>query len=106
MIARDVMTTDVVSVGPGMPTERIGRLLLQNNISAAPVIDASGALVGMLSEGDLIGRDEAAHTARRDWWLTLPADGEQLSESFLATLRAPARTASQVKAGGQHRRDH
>lgn len=97
--AADVMTTRVVSVLPSDRVEQVARVLLQNGISAAPVIGADGALAGMVSEGDLIGRSHASRdSARRDWWLSLLADGETLSPEFLATLRATERTAADVMA--------
>jgi hypothetical protein len=53
----------------------------------------------MVSEGDLIGGDEAAREARRDWWLTLLAEGETtLSPDFVASLRAPERNARDAMA--------
>jgi CBS domain-containing protein len=60
MQARDVMTSEVVSVRPDVPIRQIARLLRDKGISAVPVVDDSGAPVGMVSEGDLIGRDEQA----------------------------------------------
>jgi len=96
MKARDVMTTTVVSVRLDTPTREVAKLLSDKGISAVPVLDTAGAPVGMISEGDLIGRDEAAREARRDWWLTLLAEGEELSRDFLATLHAPERTARDV----------
>ena len=56
MNARDVMTRDVVSVTSDTPMRKIASLLLENRISAVPVVDSSGAPIGMVSEGDLIGR--------------------------------------------------
>jgi len=70
--ARDVMTSDVMSVRPDTPIGKIARLLLKRGISATPVVDDTGAPIGMVSEGDLIGRD--GRDARRDWWLSLVAD--------------------------------
>jgi CBS domain-containing protein len=52
----------------------------------------------MVSEGDLVGRDEAEREARRDWWLTLLAEGEELHPDFLATLRRDHRTAGNIMA--------
>jgi CBS domain-containing protein len=96
MNARDVMTTAVISVRLDTPTREIAKLLSDKGISAVPVLDSTGAPIGMISEGDLIGRDEAAREARRDWWLTLLAEGEELNPQFLATLHAPKRTARDV----------
>jgi len=98
MKASDVMTTEVVSVATDTPLQEVAKLLVSHGISAAPVIDAGGAPVGMISEGDLIGREEADREARRDWWLTLLAEGEDLHPDFLATLRGPNGSAGDVMA--------
>src|SRR5580693_6399978 len=58
MRAQEVMTTKVISVGPDAPTRDVARLLLDNRISAVPVVNSDGIPIGMVSEGDLIGRDE------------------------------------------------
>jgi CBS domain-containing protein len=96
MKANDVMTTDVVSVGPESSTRAVARLLAARGISAVPVIDADGAAIGMVSEGDLIARNDCDRLARRDWWLTLLADGEDLHPDFLASLREPSQAAREV----------
>lgn len=98
MKARDVMTSAVVSVVPDTPMREIAQVLRDHGISAVPVVDASGAASGMVSEGDLIARDEAGREARRDWWLTLLAEGETLDAEFVASLRAPERMARDVMA--------
>lgn len=96
MNARDVMTTEVVSVPPDSSVSEIARLLLGRGISAAPVVGADGVPLGMVSEGDLIGRDETSREARRDWWLALLAEGEPLHPEFLASLQPIARKARDV----------
>jgi CBS domain-containing protein len=96
MKARDVMTTRVVSVGAEASTRDIARLLDDNHISAVPVVDQQGRPVGMVSEGDLVGRDQLSRAARREWWLTLLAEGETLSPVFLASLKSLARPAREV----------
>ena len=88
MKAHDVTTSDVVSVHPETSTREVAQLLLKKEISAVPVIDELNAVVGMVSEGDLIGRTEPDHEARRDWWLSLLAEGETLNPDFLASFRA------------------
>jgi len=94
--ARDVMTTKVISVRADTPTHEIARLLLENHISAVPVLDKSGGPIGMVSEGDLIEGREAGREPRREWWLALLAEGGTLSPEFLASLRQPGRTADEV----------
>jgi CBS domain-containing protein len=97
--ARDVMTLAVVSVGIDTPMRQIAQILRDNAISAVPVVDPTGQAIGMVSEGDLIARDEASRTARRDWWLTLLAEGETtLSADFIASLPTPERKARDVMA--------
>ncbi len=96
MQAREFMTKDPVTVSPDTPTPEVARLLLAHGISAAPVVDDGGTPIGMVSEGDLLGRDEADRQARRDWWLMLLAEGEALHPDFLATLRNPQLTAREV----------
>ncbi len=56
MEAREIMTTDVVSLSPEMPVEDAGEVLLHYRIHGAPVIDTHGQLVGMVSVVDLVGR--------------------------------------------------
>jgi CBS domain-containing protein len=55
MKARDLMTSEVVSASPETPVRYIAALLSAHGISAVPVIDETGTVVGMVSEGDLIG---------------------------------------------------
>jgi CBS domain-containing protein len=90
MNARDVMTRDVVSVASDTPMRKIAALLVEKHISGVPVIDGSGAPIGMVSEGDLIGRSEAEREARQDWWLTTLAEGEAVNPEFLASLSYPS----------------
>jgi CBS domain-containing protein len=89
------MTAKVVAVGPDTPTNKISGLLLENEISAIPVVDGTGVPIGMVNEGDLIGCEEAA---RDDWRLALLADGAELNADNLANLRAPERTAREIMA--------
>jgi CBS domain-containing protein len=89
------MTSDVVSVRPEMPIWEVAQLLLNKTISAAPVIDDGGAPIGMVSEGDLIGRNEGERQARRDWWLALLAESTRL-EGLPASLRARERKVREV----------
>ena len=69
MRVRDIMTTPVHTVRQEAPVERAADLLAAKSVTALPVLDNFGALVGMVSEGDLLRHrvpsDPVAH-ARRD----------------------------------------
>ena len=93
MQARELMTTEVTVVPPDMPARKIALVLLDGGISAVPVVDATGAPIGMVSEGDLLGRRQDVRGQRREWWLTMLAEGESLSPEFLAHLRSTELTA-------------
>ena len=54
LTAADVMTADVISVGPDMPVRDIAELLYTRRISGVPVLDADSRLLGIVSERDLI----------------------------------------------------
>src|SRR5580693_1275972 len=54
MNAREVMTSAVISATADTPVRDIAQLLLQSHISAVPILDKSGAPIGMVSEGDLV----------------------------------------------------
>src|SRR5690348_17554232 len=69
MKASEVMTPTVVSIAPDATVLQAARLMLQHHISGLPVVDASGALVGILSEGDFLRRRETATERRRSRWL-------------------------------------
>ena len=88
-----IMTKDVVSALVGTRVRDVAILLLEKRISAVPVLAADQQLVGMVSEGDLIGRNVADRVARRDWWLALLKNGQPLAKSIEALV---ARSVEQV----------
>jgi len=68
MLIRDVMTKSLVTVPVDATIRDAARALVEHDISAAPVIDDSGAMVGIVSEIDLVRRDvlpdQRAHARR------------------------------------------
>jgi CBS domain-containing protein len=101
MLARDLMTKPVVTVSPDTPVNEVARILLDHGIGAAPVVDAAGVAIGMVSGGALVGRDgggrdDGEHEARRDSWLMLLAGGEKFQQNFLQGLRQPQCSARDV----------
>lgn len=85
MRARDVMTTTVHTVGPDTPVTEVAQLLLKHRISGAPVVDAEGRVLGVVSEGDLMRRPESGTIARRAWWLSLVASNDELARDYVKT---------------------
>ncbi|TVM07285.1 MAG: CBS domain-containing protein [Halomonas sp.] len=71
MQAVDIMTKDVISVGPEEEVSAIAQLLLNHHISAVPVIDDSHLVVGIVSEGDLMRRIRKEDGKESSWWLSL-----------------------------------
>lgn len=69
MQAKDVMTRNIISVPPDATVLQAARLMLQHHISGLPVIDQAGKLVGVLSEGDFLRRQETHTERRRSRWL-------------------------------------
>jgi CBS domain-containing protein len=83
MKASDIMVTDVISVKPDSEVQDVAALLLAKQISAVPVVDNTGALVGIVSEGDLLRRGEAGTGHERAWWLKLLMSRENLAAEFV-----------------------
>ena len=76
MKAADVMVTDVITVKPDNEVQDVAALMLAHHISAVPV-------VGIVSEGDLLRRDEAGTGHERNWWLKLLMSRESLAAEYL-----------------------
>jgi CBS domain-containing protein len=85
MLAKDVMTKQVVTVPPDASVPEIARLLLDRHISAVPVVDADDRVLGIVSEGDLIRRPEVAGPRRRSWWLALLSGGGGDAAEYVKT---------------------
>jgi CBS domain-containing protein len=84
--AAEIMTTNVKTVPPEASVAEVARVLADHGISAAPVCDDQGKLLGMLSEGDLLRPVARGSSTRRSWWLNLLAEGTELAPSFLECI--------------------
>lgn len=91
MRAIDVMTTEVISVGPDTSVQMLAALLSERGISGVPVVDAEGRVVGVVSEGDLLHRvetgterrPEGRAERRRSWWLEGIASDRELARDYV-----------------------
>ena len=57
MKAQDVMTRDLITIGPDTTLMEIAKTLLEHHISGLPVVDGDGRLLGIVSEGDLVYKE-------------------------------------------------
>jgi len=59
--AADIMTRNVITVTTSTSVKDLARLLTEHNISGVPVVDDSGALIGVVTESDLIDQNKKVH---------------------------------------------
>jgi len=83
MKAADVMVSAVITVGPECSVQDVAETLLENRISAVPVVANGRDLVGIVSEGDLIRRTEMDTERRRSRWLALLIGAQPLAAEFV-----------------------
>ncbi len=84
-LARDLMTPDVVTVPPETPVMAMARLLADRGISAVPVVDADGKVLGMVTEADLIRRLAGEEDRPASWFGSLFADPASQAERYART---------------------
>ena len=70
MKARDVMVSPVITVGDNDTVRDVAKLLIAKRISAVPVVNGAGKLVGIVTEADLMRRVEAGTEHCYSWWLS------------------------------------
>jgi CBS domain-containing protein len=105
---RDVMTSPVVTVGANTGFKAIAELLRSRAISAVPVVDTAGRVVGVVSEADLLPKQDRAELedrqrflegprARRDRARAAASTAGELMSCPAATIRADAPVAEAAR---------
>jgi CBS domain-containing protein len=61
LLAKDIMTADVITAKPATTVEELARILIEHKISGAPVVDDANRLVGIVTEHDLIKKNKRFH---------------------------------------------
>ncbi len=84
MQARDVMSQGAVCIGATESVFDAAELLLGARISAVPVVDAKGAVVGIVSEADLLRRTEIGTDAKKGWLARLLDSEASAAHDFVA----------------------
>src|ERR1700692_3724794 len=69
MRAHQIMTRPVITVTPETSIVEAANIMLHKHVSGLPVVDATGKLVGIVSEGDFIRRSEIGTQPKRGRWL-------------------------------------
>jgi CBS domain-containing protein len=82
MKATDVMVRDVVTIESDATVKDAMELLMKHDISALPVVDNDGAVVGIISEADLIRREDISTEKHRPWWLEAITPATTLAAEF------------------------
>jgi CBS domain-containing protein len=94
--AADIMTSQVTAVTRHTNMAEIASLLASKHLSAVPVCDPDNKIVGIVSESDILKPFRESVRTRRDWWLGVMAEGEELPQDFLDYIGQDKRTAADV----------
>jgi len=83
MRAHQIMTRSVISVTPDTTIVEAANIMLQRHVSGLPVVDETGKLVGVVSEGDFIRRAEIGTQRKRGRWLRFILGPGQSASDFV-----------------------
>lgn len=83
MYAMQVMTRPVVTIPADATVYSAADILLGARVSAAPVVDADGKLIGIVSEADLMNRPESGTVPAKSWLQRLLAPESVLAREYL-----------------------
>jgi CBS domain-containing protein len=93
MKASDVMSSRVVSIAPEATVLEAIELMLENRISGLPVVERTGALVGIVTEGDFLRRAETGTERKRPRWLEFLIGPNSLAGDY---VRSHGRKVAEV----------
>ena len=108
LTAADVMTTDVITVKKETTIRELAELFARHRISMAPVVDDNGAMIGIVTETDLVEQDKSLHIptviSLFDWVIYLESDkkfekqlkkmtGQTVGDIYTQTVKTVASTA-------------
>jgi CBS domain-containing protein len=96
MNASQVMTRSLVSIGPDASILEAAGLMLEHKVSGLPVIDESGDLVGVVTEGDFLRREEIGSQIRRPRWIEFFTTPGRLAGEY---VHASGRKVRDVMSG-------
>ena len=82
MQAKDIMTAKVETVSPTTSVQDAAQLMVDKRVSGLPVVSSDGALLGIVSEGDLLHRGELGTERKRSFWLRIFTDSDELASEY------------------------
>ena len=88
MQARDVMVSPVITAGKSATVREVAKILLEKRISAVPVVDNVGKLVGIVTESDLMRRAEAGTEHPYSWWVHFLAGDATIAADYVKSHAA------------------
>lgn len=89
--ASELMSRNVIAIGPEVPVASIARLLADRGISAVPVTEPNGRLLGIVTEADLIRRVAAQEDRPAGWLARMFENPNRQAERFARTRGRTAR---------------
>jgi len=96
MLVHDLMTRDVITVQPDTPLKTVARLLVEHRIGGVPVVDASGVVLGVVSESDFALKELGAEGSHQSRLARLLGRPNRDAERLLATTAGEAMTRPAV----------
>jgi CBS-domain-containing membrane protein len=83
MQARDVMVSPVITARKSATVREVAKILVEKRISAVPVVDNVGKLVGIVTESDLMRRAEAGTERPYSWWVRFLAGDATIAADYV-----------------------
>ena len=95
MLAKDVMKTELVTVGENTPVKEIARKMLDHDISGLPVVNEQGEILGVVSELDLM-RKQIKPNEPSIWTMIWGMDPDREKQHRDAIRKYMGKTAGDV----------
>jgi CBS domain-containing protein len=96
MRVRQLMTTDVVTVGPDASLKEVASLLARHRISGLPVVDSDGRVLGVVSETDIVQKEAQEPQPASGLLRWLDPDSGRLSAKLAAHTAGEAMSSPAV----------
>jgi CBS domain-containing protein len=101
MIAKDLMTRDIITVSPSTKVKNLAMILIKNQISGAPVANKGGKILGIVSEADIVakrGKDAKAIMSKKVISIRQDASVEEMAQLMVthAIKRLPVMEGGEI----------